>query len=107
MEHRSNVGGSKIVGILVVVFLVLLSLLVLYPLVYVVTAAFTPGRGIATLPIIPFTNGATLSHFTQLFQQTNYRVFSIRNLTRLEILPITAKADPASIFYLALPCLAP
>ena len=43
----------------------------------------------------------------KLFQQTKYRVFSIRKLTSLEILPITAKADPASIFYLALPCLAP
>lgn len=54
------------------VFLIFVCLLVLYPLVYTVSAAFTPGNSVSALSIIPFGNGFTLDHFNKLFTQTNY-----------------------------------
>lgn len=57
---------------LVLLFLVLISLIVLYPLVYVFSAAFAPGTSIASLSIVPFADGFTTSHFEHLFNNTNY-----------------------------------
>lgn len=57
---------------LVLIFLTITSLWVLYPLVYVVSAAFSPGSGIASLKLVPFGDGITLKHFTYLFQDTLY-----------------------------------
>ena len=67
---------------------VLISLVVFYPLVYVVSAAFAPGNSIANLSIVPFGdghtvrvfdglnikvgNGFTLDHFRYLFTKTDY-----------------------------------
>lgn len=51
---------------------VLISLFVFYPLVYVVSAAFSPGNSIASLNIVPFGDGFTLEHFKHLFFETNY-----------------------------------
>lgn len=51
---------------------ILISLIVFYPLVYVVTAAFAPGNSIANLNIVPFGDGVTLKHFVYLFQKTDY-----------------------------------
>ena len=42
---------------------ILISLVVFYPLVYVVAAAFAPGNGIASMNIVPFKDGFTLKHF--------------------------------------------
>ena len=53
-------------------FLVLMALFVLYPIVYVVVAAFTPGNSISGVGVVPFENGFTLSHFKFLFEQTDY-----------------------------------
>jgi len=44
----------------------------LYPLVYVVSAAFSPGTGIASLNILPFADGFTTEHFEHLFRNTDY-----------------------------------
>jgi arabinogalactan oligomer/maltooligosaccharide transport system permease protein len=52
---------------IVMIFLVIISLVVLYPLVYVISAAFSPGNSIASLHILPFGNGFTLEHFRFLF----------------------------------------
>ncbi len=58
----------------VVVYLILLivSFAVLYPLVYVVSAAFSPGNSIASTNIVPFGDGFTIEHFEHLFKNTNY-----------------------------------
>lgn len=53
-------------------FLLIASFFVVYPLVYVVSAAFSPGSSIASLDIVPFGNGFTVEHFVDLFQNTNY-----------------------------------
>mgnify|MGYP000308459603 CR=1 FL=1 len=63
---------KKFMGIFAVVFLVLISLWVLYPLIYVVSGAFAPGSSIATLDVVPFKNGFTLEHFEYLFTRTDY-----------------------------------
>ncbi|MCL2399393.1 MAG: sugar ABC transporter permease [Defluviitaleaceae bacterium] len=63
--HKINAG-------VVLVFLTLVSFIVLYPLAYVVSSAFTPGNSIADMPIIPFTGGVTTDNFTNLFNNTDY-----------------------------------
>lgn len=65
----------NIYTVIVLLFLTLSSLVVLYPLVYVVSAAFSPGNSIASLNIVPFGDGATLKHFTHLFKNTNYLIW--------------------------------
>ncbi|MCI5829599.1 MAG: sugar ABC transporter permease [Treponema sp.] len=70
------------------ILFIVISLIVFYPLVYVVSAAFAPGNSIANLSIIPFGdghevrlsseltvkagNGFTLDHFKYLFTKTDY-----------------------------------
>ncbi len=56
----------------VIIFLLLVSFAVIYPLVYVVSAAFSPGSSIASMSIKPFGNGFTTEHFTYLFNNTDY-----------------------------------
>lgn len=62
----------KFMGIFSVIFLALISLWVLYPLVYVLSGAFAPGASIANLSVVPFQNGFTLEHFKHLFTRTDY-----------------------------------
>lgn len=59
---------------IVLVFLTVCSIGVLYPIVYIVSAAFSPGSSIA-LNIVPFGNGVTLEHFQHLFRNTNYPIW--------------------------------
>lgn len=54
------------------VLFLIITFLVFYPLVYLVSAAFSPGNGIASLNIVPFKDGVTLKHFLYLFQKTHY-----------------------------------
>src|SRR5690554_1756337 len=61
--------------IIVLLFLTLSSIIVLYPLVYVVSAAFAPGNSIASINIVPFGDGVTLKHFQHLFNRTNYPIW--------------------------------
>jgi arabinogalactan oligomer/maltooligosaccharide transport system permease protein len=61
--------------IIIFFYLFVTVLIVLYPLVYLVSSAFTPGRTIADMPIIPFSNGVTVQHFVELFTQTNYIIW--------------------------------
>ena len=58
--------------IIIYTYLLVTVLIVLYPLVYLVSSAFTPGRTIADMPIIPFSDGFTTQHFVELFTQTDY-----------------------------------
>ncbi len=56
----------------IMLIFIIISLFVLYPLVYVVSAAFSPGVGIASVNIIPFGDGFTAKHFIRLFTETSY-----------------------------------
>jgi len=77
MGHRSAENCNKIV---ITVFFVFLSLFVLYPLVYVVSAAFSPGNGIASVNIIPFGDGVTAKHFVHLFTASEYGQWFLNTL---------------------------
>ncbi|WP_304221390.1 sugar ABC transporter permease [Gracilinema caldarium] len=68
---------NKIISMLV--FLVI-AFFVLYPLVYVVSAAFSPGTGIASVNIIPFRDGFTVKHFQRLFSETLYGTWFLNTL---------------------------
>lgn len=61
--------------VFIVIFLSLISLVVLYPLIYAVSAAFSPGRSISATSIIPFGGGFTAKHFERLFTETNYLIW--------------------------------
>ena len=63
---------SRLNAGIVLVFLVLMSLVVLYPIIYVVSSAFAPGNSMADMPIVPFGKGFTLEHFNYLFTQSDY-----------------------------------
>jgi arabinogalactan oligomer/maltooligosaccharide transport system permease protein len=66
---------SKINLTVVIILLFITSLGVLYPLVYVVSAAFSPGTGIAAVNILPFGSGITFEHFKLLFTNTDYVIW--------------------------------
>lgn len=72
MKAKSKLNANTII---VLFFLTLSSLLVLYPLVFVVSAAFSPGSSIASLNIVPFGDGVTFKHFEHLFKNTNYWIW--------------------------------
>ena len=63
---------KTIVNALVWIFLVGTSLFVLYPLVYVLSAAFSPQQNIAALSIVPFGDGFSMKNFQYLFQRTDF-----------------------------------
>ena len=56
----------------ILLFLIGTSLFVIYPLIYVVSGAFSPGNNIASLSIVPFGDGISFKHFNRLFNETNY-----------------------------------
>ena len=58
--------------VILYLFLLCICVFTLYPLVYVLSAAFSPGTGISSLSIIPFGDGFTTKHFENLFTRTNY-----------------------------------
>jgi len=71
--------------ILIYTYLIITALIVLYPLVYLVSSAFSPGRVIANMPLIPFGNGVTTQHFVDLFTQTNYPIW-FRNTLMIAVM---------------------
>jgi arabinogalactan oligomer/maltooligosaccharide transport system permease protein len=92
-RSRRNQGINTVV---LVVMLLVVTFVVLWPLVHVVAAAFTPGRSVANMPVIPFSAGfaddprslweiitagdffdrlgagTTTDHFYHLFHNTHY-----------------------------------
>jgi len=69
---KNNFTGDYInKGVIYAIFIII-SFFVIYPLVYVVSAAFSPTNSIAALNIVPFGDGFTLKHFIRLFTKTNY-----------------------------------
>lgn len=68
-----NYRATAYVGkVLMILFFILISITVIYPLVYVVSGAFGPGNNIADIDIKPFSKGFTIEHFTYLFTETDY-----------------------------------
>ena len=63
---------KKVLSAVVIIFLLLVTFIVLYPIVFVVSAAFCPGDTATGMSIIPFSDGFTTDHFTYLFNETNF-----------------------------------
>ena len=63
---------NLVIKVVVTTIFCAISFVVLYPLVYVVSAAFSPGVGIASVNIIPFADGFTIEHFVKLFTESDY-----------------------------------
>ena len=77
-------------------FMILISLAVLYPLVYVFSAAFSPGTSIATINIMPFGDGVTLEHFRFLLFESNYPLW-FRNTLIVAVLTSLGTLTVASL----------
>lgn len=65
-------SGKIFTSVLVWVFLIGTSLFVVYPLVYVAAAAFSPQQNIASLSIIPFGNGGDDKKFYLLISKNGF-----------------------------------
>lgn len=71
MMNTSNVL-NRINKVVIYILFLIITVLVLYPIIFCVSAAFSPGNGISSLNIVPFGDGFTLEHFTHLFKNTDY-----------------------------------
>ena len=72
MRNKNYRAAAYVGKVLMVLFFILISITVIYPLVYVVSGAFGPGNNIADIDIKPFSKGFTLEHFIYLFTETDY-----------------------------------
>ena len=79
MKNKTSETLNISTALIYIIFLVI-SFFVIYPLVYVVSAAFSPGNSIASLNIIPFADGFTIKHFVRLFKDTNYGLWFFNTL---------------------------
>ncbi len=73
--HRSTASYRFFSGLNVgIIYFVLavVAFFVLYPMVYILSAAVTPGNTISVNNVLPFAEGFTWDHFKHLFQNTNY-----------------------------------
>ncbi len=73
-------AASHIGKILMVMFFILISLTVIYPLVYVVSGALSPGNSIADIDVKPFARGITFVHFEKLFMRTDFKRWFLNTL---------------------------
>lgn len=62
----------RINTVVIAAIFIIVAIAVLWPVVHLVASAFTPGRSMANMPVIPFSNGVTFEHFGHLFTQTEY-----------------------------------
>ena len=72
MRNKNYRAAAYVGKVLMVLFFILISIRVIYPLVYVVSGGFGPGNNIADIDIKPFSKGFTLEHFIYLFTETDY-----------------------------------
>ena len=77
---KNNTHTIHIETAIIYVIFLIISFFVIYPLVYVVSAAFSPGNSIASLNIVPFADGFTVKHFVRLFTETNYGIWFLNTL---------------------------
>ena len=77
---KNNTHTIHIETAIIYFIFLIISFFVIYPLVYVVSAAFSPGNSIASLNIVPFADGFTVKHFVRLFTETNYGIWFLNTL---------------------------
>lgn len=67
--------AGKIRFVFVMIFLAIVSVFVLYPFVYVLSAALADGNTMTSLSCVPFENGLSFANFQSLFTKTNFPVW--------------------------------
>lgn len=78
--------------------LLLVSILVLYPILFTVSSAFSESEGIATMHPYPFMDGLSLKQFERLFSETDFGIWYVNTLkiatinTCISVLIITVTA---------------
>lgn len=80
MSMRNYQTSRQVTRSVLMIFFVILSLIVVYPLVYLVSASFSPGNSIADMDIKPFARGITLEHFRHIFLETDFNVWLLNTL---------------------------
>ena len=80
MMDKTHGEHVSLTAAVIYIIFTIISFFVIYPLVYVVSAAFSPGNSIASLNIIPFADGFTAKHFVHLFKNTNYGLWFMNTL---------------------------
>src|SRR5215210_2947411 len=71
-DPRRSARNRRINTAVLVGVLSLVSVAVLWPVVHMVAAAFTPGQSISNMPVVPFSEGMTSEHFAFVFTSTQY-----------------------------------
>ncbi len=71
-DEKNYRSAQYIKTILMVIFFIIISITVIYPMVYLVSGAVTPGNSIADMDPKPFSKGVTWEHFRYLFFDTDY-----------------------------------
>ncbi|MDE5580884.1 MAG: sugar ABC transporter permease [Treponemataceae bacterium] len=79
-EKKYYTNIQHISKVLMVMFFIIVSLTVLYPMVYVVSGSVAPGNSIADMDPKPFARGVTWAHFKYLFKQTQYGLWFLNTL---------------------------
>ena len=79
-EKKYYTNIQHISKVLMVMFFIIVSLTVLYPMVYVVSGSVAPGNSIADMDPKPFARGVTWAHFKYLFNQTQYGLWFLNTL---------------------------
>ena len=79
-KEKSYRAIQHISKVLMVLFFIIVSLTVIYPMIYVVSGSVAPGNSIADMDPKPFARGVTWVHFKYLFKQTQYGLWFLNTL---------------------------
>lgn len=79
-EKKYYTNIQHISKVLMVIFFIIVSLTVIYPMVYVVSGSVAPGNSIADMDPKPFARGVTWAHFKYLFNETQYGLWFLNTL---------------------------
>jgi arabinogalactan oligomer/maltooligosaccharide transport system permease protein len=71
-----KLSGTRLINtILIYLVLIAITLLIIYPLLYVIGSAFSPSNSLQGMGINPFSQAPTLKQFERLFNDTNYVIW--------------------------------
>lgn len=72
--------GRFLTYALLYIILIAIAILVIYPLLFTVSAAFSKGDSLAGLTVYPFQQELSTRQFTRLFEETNYKHWFMNTL---------------------------
>jgi len=77
-DKRRTPGRGRLASVFIHLELTVVALIVIFPLMWVVGASFSPGDGLASVSPIP--TEATIEHYTNLFTGTDYGRWYLNSL---------------------------